>query len=196
MQVGRWSMGKIVVTKAVLALDMATTTGWAIATPTAVAAWPIGLLGAKGPIDGVTYGSVKFGGNGRGLLFLDFSRWLDRLVVSAGVGFTAVEAPVQARTMAAMRIAGGLAAVTEMICAFRGVKSADVAPTTVKKHFSGTGTAKKQQIMAVCDARGWLPQDNNAGDALAVLDWAIHSFGNIANAPTKTRKTCSRRKQK
>lgn len=182
--------------KAVLALDLATTTGWAIATPQAVAAWPVCLLGAKGPIDGVTYGSVNFSGGGRGLLFLGFSRWLDQLIEREGIGSAAIEAPVQARTMQAMRIAGGLAGLSEMVCAFRGVKSVDVAPTTVKKHFSGIGNAKKPLMMAICDARGWLPQDNNAGDALAVLDWAIHSFGNVTNTPTKTRKTCSRRKQK
>ena len=181
--------------RAILALDLATTTGWAIATPLAVAAWPVGVMGAKGPIDGVTYGSITFGGKGRACLFLEFSRWLDRLIERGGIGLAAIEAPVHARTMPAMRIAGGLAAISEMICAFRSINSLEVPPTTVKKHFTGSGAATKPQMMAACDARGWLPPDNNAGDALAVLDWAVHSLGNNTRISSDKQRIIKRKRR-
>lgn len=164
---------------AILALDIATRFGWAFAEPQAVAAWPIGLLAARGPIEGVSYGSETCGETGgpRGPKFLKFARWLDLVVTSLRPGVVAVEGAIHHRTIEGMLLLGGLIGQVEMICYAREVALLPPAsPATVKKHFAGSGSAQKPQIMAACDRRGWAPQDADAADALAVLDWGVHRW--------------------
>lgn len=159
---------------AVIALDLATTVGWAVGTAAAVDAWPIRDIVQTGPTDGVTCGSRYFGGAGRGALFFTFARWFDDMVDQHGPGLVAVEQPVHARTMDAARISMGLAALVDLMCHHRSIQVIGWAPASVKKHFVGNGQAKKAAIEARCRARGWTFPDNNAADALAVLDMAAH----------------------
>ena len=80
-------------------------------------------------------------------------------------------------TIEGMLLLGGLIGQVEMICYAREVALLPAAsPATVKKHFAGSGSAQKPQIMAACDRRGWAPQDADAADALAVLDWGVHRW--------------------
>lgn len=178
---------------AVLALDLATTTGWAIADGAAVTAWPVNTLGSTGPVDGVQYGSICFKAGDRGKLFLDFSRWLDELIASQGISRVFVEAPVHQRTIAHARIGMALAGIVDLVTRFRGIECQDAAPSTIKLHFCGHGHAEKKTIMAECDRRGWLPEDNNAGDALAILDWGIHVLRGGWKAAPKRPKTKRKR---
>lgn len=176
----------------ILALDVARQFGWAFAVPAAVAAWPVGLMGVRGPIDGVSYGSDCCGdpGDPRGQKFLRFARWLDRTMSSLKPGLVAVEGPIHHRTMDGMLQLGGLITKVEMICCAHRIEMLPlVSPSEVKKHFVGNGHAEKPVIMAACDRRGWRPADSDAGDALAALDWAAHRWhatkglnrGNVCN---------------
>lgn len=162
---------------AILALDLATRVGWALVEPTAVAAWPVGLLGAAGPVDGVICGSflINEGKGPRGRKGISFSRWLDDMLSSHQVGVVAMESPVLSRTMDAARIAYGLAFLVELVSAHRDCAVIEVAPATVKKHFAGNGRADKTQMIERCRQRGWSPADADAADALAVADWAVHA---------------------
>lgn len=44
---------------------------------------------------------------------------------------------------------------------------------TVKKHATGNGRASKDDMVAAAVARGWTPDSDDAADALWVLDYAV-----------------------
>lgn len=176
----------------IIALDLATTVGWAVATAGAIESWPTRDIVQYGPTDGVTCGAKKFGGSGRGALFLDFVRWFDDMIDQHDPGMVVVEQPVHSRTMAAARIAMGLAGLVDLMCHHHGIAIDGWAPASVKKHFCGSGRAQKADIEAACRSRGWSFPDNNAADALAVLDMAAH----MLRVPPQLIKKRTTRKQK
>ena len=163
----------------ILALDLAETTGWAIASEEAVANWPLSfgeLLKGAGPIEGVRYGSQRFSSvTGRhGVVYLSCARWLRDMIDFHRPCIIFMEAPLpQHKSASSARRALGLSAVAEITAEEKGVDIFEEHVSTVRKHFAGSGHAKKPDIIARCIDRGWNPQDNNASDALALLDHGI-----------------------
>ena len=148
---------------AVLALDLGTTTGWA-------------LRDAEGPI---TSGTVSFRPDrfsGGGMRFLRFKRWLTE-VKNAGGGIDAVyleEVRRHAGTSAAHIYGGFLAHVTAW-CEHHGIPYEGVPVGTIKRHVTGKGNATKQAVIEAVRARGFAPADDNEADAIALLLWAIEA---------------------
>lgn len=68
----------------------------------------------------------------------------------------------------------GLAGLVDLMCHYHGIITDGWAPASIKKHFCGNGRAQKADVEAACRSRGWCFPDNNAADALAVLDMAAH----------------------
>lgn len=160
---------------AILTLDLSTTTGWALAEPPAVAAWPQSVPGIKGPIEGVSYGIMSFKSvyATAGSRFSAFSDWLCNMLTDQVPGLVVFEAPVIGRGLSASRLAAGMASIVELMCWRREIAHYEVSPQTVKKHFAGSGRAQKRDVIEACRQRGWDPQDDNAADALALLDYAV-----------------------
>ncbi len=163
-------------TGCILALDLGAWTGWAYATAAAVAGWPLPVPGARGPVDGVYYGARRW----RAPVHVPFRAWLDKMAADVQPAWVVFEAPlpIQAqKSHAAGRDALQLAGAVESVCAERGIRCAQEHAGTIKKHFAGTGRAKKVDIMHACRARGWTPERHDTADALALLDravWMIH----------------------
>ena len=151
-----------------LALDLGTTTGWAIRA-----------------YDGlITSGTVSFRPNrydGGGMRYLRFTNWLteiDRLFGPIeAVYFEEVRRHVGTD---AAHVFGGLLAVLTSWGELRGVPYQGVPVGTIKRHVTGKGNAPKQAMIDAARARGFSPADDNEADAIAILLWAIETGGGVA----------------
>lgn len=68
---------------------------------------------------------------------------------------------------------GAFQAITHMVCDSFNVDAIGVNLATVKKSFTGSGRAKKADMIAEANARGYRPDSDNDADALAILHWAV-----------------------
>lgn len=144
---------------AILALDLGTTTGWAMRTA-----------------DGTTTSSTMSFKPGRfeggGMRYLRFRRWLTELKAAAD-GITEVhfeEVRRHAGVDAAHAYGGFLATLTAW-CEHHQIPYSGVPVATIKRHATGKGNADKAAMLAAARARGFTPTDDNEADALALLDY-------------------------
>lgn len=172
----------------ILALDVASTTGWAHAERDALAAWPTGgaLEGGTGPTEGVSYGAIDLVktaqlGYGRDTLGRILHEWmcaLDRLLADFDPEHVTFEAPILTRTtsLATGRRLYSLAGAVELACHRWRIDVTECNNAKVRKHFIDQGNGPRDRLkeltIARCQARGWAPLDDNAADALATLDYA------------------------
>ena len=158
----------------ILALDLATVTGW-----------------AKWRKHVTSFGTVTFGG--RGTLFVrvltSYRDWLAAQIKEGGFQAVIFESPyVGPRThQATARVLLGLAAVTELVCNDHGVRCMEANNASVLKHWTGRGGGKrkdkKARTLAACNERGFHPRDDDEADALALLDYAAHCLGIKTDIP-------------
>ena len=168
-----------------LGLDLSTHCGFAFAGPEALAAWPrCGSpleLAAAGAFPEVLSGTWEIGCPSHAETFSAFRARLGSFFLEHKPSMIWFERPLfsgQHKGNAAAVLAFGLAALTEEV-AITGRKLLgptlvrSVAISTVKKHFAGSGKAKKPDMIAAARSRGWSPGDDNEADALAVLSYGI-----------------------
>jgi len=155
-------------TKTVLALDLGTTTGWA-------------LRGYDGLISSGTVSFKPSRFDGGGMRYLRFQNWLsemDRLVGPvATIHYEEVRRHIGTD---AAHVFGGLMAVLTAWAEMRGVPYQGVPVGTIKKHATGKGNASKAMMIDAARARGFSPKDDNEADAIAILFWAIETEGGVA----------------
>ena len=150
-----------------LALDLGTTTGWALRTPEAV----------------ILSGTVSFRPSrydGGGMRYLRFRAWLEELAEDAG-SLSAVwfeEVRRHAGTDAAHTYGGFLATMTSW-AEQRSLPYQGVPVGTIKRFATGRGNAPKAAMLAAIRARGFQPADDNEADALAILLWAVETAGGV-----------------
>ena len=148
-------------TTTILALDLGTTTGWA-------------LRGSDGHI---TSGSESFRPQrfeGGGMRFLRFKRWLTELkAVADGIDALHFEEVRRHVSTDAAHAYGGFLATLTAWCEHHQIPYQGVPVGTIKKHATGKGNAGKDEVIASVTARGHAPSDDNEADALALLHWAI-----------------------
>jgi Holliday junction resolvasome RuvABC endonuclease subunit len=152
---------------AILALDLGTTTGWAIRTAEGV------ILSGT-----VSFRPSRF--DGGGMRYLRFRAWLEELAEDAG-GLSAIwfeEVRRHAGTDAAHTYGGFLATLTSW-AEQRGLPYQGVPVGTIKRFATGKGNAGKQDVLATIRARGFRPADDNEADALAILLWAVETAGGV-----------------
>ena len=157
-----------VIGRGILALDLGTTTGWALRNADRL----------------ITSGTVSFRPrrfDGGGMRYLRFTNWLteiDRLSGPiAAIWFEEVRR--HAATDAA-HVYGGLMATLTAWAELRGVPYQGVPVGTIKRHATGKGNADKATMMAAARARGFAPADDNEADAIAILLWAMETNGGLA----------------
>ncbi|WP_160119660.1 Holliday junction resolvase [Rhodovarius lipocyclicus] len=144
-----------------LALDLSTHTGWAAAEPSDV------------PRAGVWH----LRGDGIGAYGTALQDCLDDLHKLCRFTRVVMEAPLPpgAQTHAATaRIQLGLAAAVEMWAYQLSIPCQEASASTVRKAVIGNGRAKKDDVMAWVRRKGWSAIDDNAGDALALWEYARH----------------------
>ncbi len=145
----------------ILALDLGTTTGWALRDRTGR----------------ITSGSQSFKPQrfeGGGMRYLRFGRWISEIQTSVSeLQFLYFEEVRRHVSTDAAHAYGGFLATLTAWCEHHGVPYQGVPVGTIKKHVTGKGNASKDEMMAAMRARGYLPTDDNEADALALLHWAI-----------------------
>jgi hypothetical protein len=152
----------------ILALDLGTTTGWA-------------LRGFDGL---VTTGTASFKPgryDGGGMRYLRFTNWLTELDrLSGPVGTIWFEEVRRHAGTDAAHVYGGLMASLTSWAELRGIPYEGVPVGTIKRHATGKGNANKAAMIAAANARGFSPADDNEADAIAILHWAIETQGGVA----------------
>jgi len=146
-----------------LALDLGTTTGWAL----------------RDRDGSVASGRESFKPQrfeGGGMRFLRFKRWLTEIKQSTdrldAVYFEEVRR--NAGVDAAHAYGGFMAHLTAW-CEHHDIPYQGVPVGTIKKHATGKGNAGKDDMIAAFVRRGFTPVDDNEADALALLHWAIET---------------------
>ena len=142
----------------ILALDLGTTTGWAM------------MENGK-----VSSGSVSFrpshfdSANSR---YTKFRRWLDdnHCVTFDDVVYEAVR---RHNGTIAGQTYGGFMATLQMWCDAHGLPYEGVPVGTIKKFATSNGNASKRAMVAAMEERGHKPRDDNEADALALLYWRL-----------------------
>lgn len=155
----------------VLALDLATATGWAV--------WQPGDAAPR-------HGTCRLPKTGRdiGRFLHAFEGWLRPFLEAEAPWRVVFEAPILRAgqtDIATARKLMCLAGVTEMVAHRAEVPVFEQGNQDVRKHFIGNGKAPRKQAkdktMRACRARGWHPRDDNAADALALLDYVAALWG-------------------
>ena len=145
----------------ILALDLGTTTGWA-------------LRSANGP---VAHGFVSFKSQrfeGGGMRYLRFKRWLsDMRHLASDIHSVYFEEVRRHAGVDAAHVYGGLLATLTAWCEHHNIPYQGVPVGTIKKHATGKGNAGKGEVIAAMRLLGHPVTDDNEADALALLHWAI-----------------------
>jgi Holliday junction resolvasome RuvABC endonuclease subunit len=142
----------------ILALDLATKTGWACrATP------------VNAPI---LYGTWNFKGSryeGGGMRFLRFQSKLDEVHQLSRLHRIVYEEVRRHIGTDAAHIYGGLMGILTSWCELNNIPYEGVPVGTIKKHATGRGNSNKEAMIAAMRAKGFAPTDDNDADALALL---------------------------
>ena len=148
-------------TTTILALDLGTKTGWALACR-----------------DGrITSGSQSFKPQrfeGGGMRFLRFKRWLtDIKQCNDGIDQVVFEEVRRHVGVDAAHAYGGFMGQLTAWCERHQIPYQGIPVGTIKKHATGKGNASKDEMVAAARALGHAPVDDNEADAIALLYLAI-----------------------
>lgn len=151
----------------VLALDLGTTTGWAVQP-------------AGGRIESGTVSFRPSRYEGGGIRYLRLRAWLDSTFAELGTLSTVYFEEVRrhAGTDAA-HIYGGLLATLTAWCEQQRIAYQGVPVGTIKRFIAGKGNADKAAVIAAVRTRGFVPKDDNEADAIAILLWSIETQGGL-----------------
>lgn len=141
----------------ILALDIATTVGWAVSG---------GPSGIK---------SFQREAKDFGRLGVAFQLWLGGMIKHHRPGLVAIEAPFM-RGPSTYHLMG-LCFAAHTVASFHGLPRREVPPRKLKKFATDNGNAKKPAMVAAVQAWGFDVTDHNEADAIAVLAWAHAGAG-------------------
>jgi Holliday junction resolvasome RuvABC endonuclease subunit len=152
----------------ILALDLGTTTGWAVRTARCR----------------ILHGTTEFRPSrfeGGGMRYLRFGKWLDQtLDVTGGIDAVYFEEVRRHIGTDAAHVFGGLLATLTAWCEQHSLPYQGVAVGTIKRYATGKGNADKAAMIAAVRERGFEPADDNEADAIAILLWALDTNGGVA----------------
>ena len=140
----------------ILALDLGTTTGWAISN--------------KGDI---THGFISFKPQrfeGGGMRYLRFTKWLNEILTLIGkIDEVYFEEVRRHLGVDAAHAYGGFLAHLTAFCEEKAIPYSGVAVGTIKKSLVEKGNASKKDMIEAVNKLGYLIKDDNEADALALL---------------------------
>lgn len=153
-------------TKTILALDLATRTGFAF-----------------GRVDGVPRtGSIRFGSDAAatGRRYRLYREWLSDLCNTVSPDVVCIEKPMPPSfapgktNLATLRLLIGLVEHTEELLYDSGIDVREASVSDIRHHFIGAnprGPEGKRLVMMKCRALGWNVEDDNCSDAAACWDY-------------------------
>lgn len=144
-----------------LALDLGTTTGWAMHTP-----------GGRVISGAESFKPSRF--EGGGMRYLRFRRWLtDLKATTEGIEAVHFEEVRRHAGVDAAHAYGGFLATLTAWCEHHQIPYQGVPVGTIKKHATGKGNADKAAMLAAARLMGHQPADDNEADALCLLAMAL-----------------------
>ena len=151
----------------VLALDLGTTTGWALRNKHGL----------------ITSGTVSFRPNrfdGGGMRYLLFTSWLAEIErLSGPIAVVWFEEVRRHAGTDAAHVYGGLLATLTSWAEVQHIPYSGVPVGTIKQFATGKGNASKDAMIAAVRDRGFTPDDDNEADAIAILLWVIQTNGGV-----------------
>lgn len=151
----------------ILALDMATKTGWCLYD-----------CPSHQVIESGVQTFDKRRGESNGLNFLRFRKWLESFVAGFRPDLIAYER-AHFRGGAATELCVGFQTRAQEVAAGAGIEAAPVATGTLKRFATGAGNASKgEMVKAAAFVLGRQPLDDNEADAVHVAEWAASEFYN------------------
>ena len=163
----RRPIAQAIARSAVLALDLGSTTGWAMQ-----------LVGSTIESGTVSFRPSRY--DGGGIRYLRFRSWLDSIAAdTANIGVVHFEEVRRHAGTDAAHIYGGFLATLTSWCEQHAIAYQGVPVGTIKRFITGKGNADKPAVMAAVRARGFRPADDNEADAIAILLWAIETHGGV-----------------
>ena len=151
----------------ILALDLGSTTGWAVRT-------------ASSQIQSGTQDFRPRRFEGGGMRYLRFTDWLvETAMLSGGINRLVYEEVHRHAGTDASHVYGGFLGTLTAWCEEHEVPYQGVPVGTIKRHIAGKGNADKQAVIAAVRERGFSPADDNEADAIAILLWAIDTHGGV-----------------
>ena len=147
----------------ILGLDCATKTGWAVCEG--------GKILESGVQD-----FTKKRGDSNGMMFLRYRQWLSEMLYTYKVSLCVYE-QAHHRGGAATEICVNLTGRVQEECDRLKIEYATVHTGTLKKFATGSGSAKKPEIMAAAEKIiGRPPIDDNEADAIFISLWAHNEY--------------------
>lgn len=143
--------------KTIIALDLGTTTGFAVQSK-----------------HGLSHGTISFKKKGK----WDDSGYkalYDWLRTFEGEIEVVIEKAHVSRFLGAARILFGLRALVCVYCAEFSVRLTEVSPLTIKKFWTGSGKAKKEDMVAQTQKKFPKVKDHNQSDAIALLHYYLEN---------------------
>jgi len=159
----------------ILALDLGTTTGWAI------------ISDGHKTSGTENYNTDRFSGGG--MRYLRFKKWLTEAKSNAE-GFDAVfyeeirkhhRIGQMSTPTTAIQVYGGFLAILTSWCEQHDIPYQGVPVGTIKRFATGKGNAGKPEMIAAAKALGFNPEDDNEADAIHILEWAIEEYKEIGD---------------
>ena len=159
----------------ILALDIATKTGWAIGRP------GNGLV-ASGVM------TLPKTGNDIGCFIASYAAWLHKNIKENLITDVVFETPIMpgVTNVMTLRKLYGLTGRTEEICLDHTIRCRERHMQSWRKHFLGRASAPKEikgkeqrrkwlkdECILKCRLRGWFPRDDNEADALGLMDCVL-----------------------
>ncbi len=145
-------------TKALLALDLGTTLGWALALPDGTR-----TSGVQG------FQPRRF--EGGGMRYVRFRGWLSEIHQNTRpmIGTIRFEEVMRHAGTTAAHVYGGFLSHLQAWCDVESVPYAGVPVGAIKKFATGKGNAKKDAMIEAARRRGFDPADDNEADAIAIM---------------------------
>lgn len=147
----------------ILALDLATQTGFCVGRPD-----------ATHPV----FGEFKIPPQGDqiGRFAAIFLEWFDGIMEFYEPELMVFEAPILPKMTnpQTVRKLNGLAVLAEWSATQKyKIKCAEARASSVKKYFTGTGRAQKEDTVAACRKYGWAVKSDDAADACALWAYSV-----------------------
>lgn len=144
--------------KNILALDLGTKTGWAVALQNQI------LSGSE------SFKSTRFCGGGA--RFLKFQHFLNSLHQKFDLKAVYFEEVRRHLGVDAAHVYGGFLAHLTSWCEENKIPYQGVSVGIIKKFATGKGNASKEEVIEALKFKGFNPVDDNEADSLALLLWA------------------------
>ncbi len=140
-------------TQNILALDIATNTGWKTATASGV--WDL----------------KPNRGESSGMRVVRFKSKVKELIELEGITVVAYERPAGFHKSSIM-VASEMVGVLMDLCIGMGVEYASYSASEIKKFATGKGNANKDAMIAAAVKLGYTPKDDNQADAIHLYNLA------------------------